>query len=167
MSGLIFLLALVLSLWSCIWIAKNLSKLVPNQYWRRRVTLGVFLTLLASPFVDEVIGKYQFESLCKDNGIESADVSKAKGRKVKAIYGDRKSTGGTIMPISVSEDKFIDANSGEVVIRSKDYYASGGWLMRYTPLSMGSADPMLFDGNGCGLIVKDRIFSDNQIVQIN
>ena len=71
------------------------------------------------------------------------------------------------MPIKVSDDVFRDAGSGDVVIQSKDYYAKGGWLMRYTPVSMGSPQPMLFDGNGCGLIAKDRIFSNNQILQIN
>jgi hypothetical protein len=71
------------------------------------------------------------------------------------------------MPIKVSDDFFRDADTNEVVIQSKDYYAKGGWFMRYTPVSMGSPQPMLFDGNGCGLIAKDRIFSSNQILQIN
>lgn len=35
MSGLIFIAALALCVWGCVWLAKNLGNLVPNQ--------GVFL----------------------------------------------------------------------------------------------------------------------------
>ncbi len=129
--------------------------------------VGITLLLLTAPFVDEVIGMYQFNALCKTNGIESADVSKARGKRVKATHDERRFIEGSIIPIKVSDDVFRDAGNGEVVIQSKDYYAKGGWLMRYTPISMGSATPMLFDGNGCGLIAKHRIFSNNQILQIN
>lgn len=167
MSGLIFLVALSLCLWGCVWLARSLGNLVPNPAWRNKIKVGIFLALLVSPFVDEVIGMYQFGALCKANGIESADISKARGKRVIAQHGERYYVNGPIMPIKVSDDIFRDADSGEVLIQSKDYFAEGGWLMRYTPLSMGSPQPMLFDGNSCGLMAKRKIFSSNQIAQIN
>ena len=166
-SGLIFLAALALCLWGSIWLARNLGNLVPNPAWRSGVKIGVFLVLLASPFVDEVIGKYQFEALCKANGIESADVSKARGKRVKLEYTERGLLEGTVMPISVDDVVGREAESGKALIQYKNYFAFGGWLMRYTPLSMGSQHPMLFAGNGCGLALKRRIFEANQISQIN
>ena len=128
----------------------------------------IFVVLLASPFVDELIGKYQFESLCKANGIESADVSKARGRRVKLYSGVSQPLGGTIMPGTIEERVYRDADIGEVLIRHMDYYAFGGWLMRYTPLSMGSHHPMLF-GGGCvvNYVTRDAIFSKNNISLIN
>ena len=167
MSGLIFLVALALSIWGCVWLARSLGNLVPNPAWRSKIKVGVFLALLASPFVDEVIGKYQFEALCKANGIESADVSKARGKRVKVKYGERQFVEGTIMPIKVSDVLFRDADSGEILIQHKNYYAMGGWLMRYTPVSMGSPESMLFDGNGCGFKRRDDVFTANQISEIN
>ena len=117
--------------------------------------------------MDEVIGKYQFEALCKANGIAGADVAKAWGKKVKVDYSERTYVEGTIMPILESDVIFRDADNGEVLIRYKNYYAMGGWLMRYTPLSMGSQHPMLFPRNGCGFAQRDQIFSANQISQTN
>lgn len=167
MIGLIFLAALALCLWGCVWLARKLGNLVPYPAWRAAVKAGIFIALLASPFVDEVIGKYQFEALCKANGIESADVSRARGKRVKVQYGERRLVGGTIMPIKVSDVLFWDADGGEVLIQHKNYYAMGGWLMRYTPVSMGSHHPMLFDGNGCGFKRRDQIFTASQISEVN
>ena len=83
MSGIILLAVLALCLWGCIWLANKLGNLPPTPKWRTAVKAGIFIVLLASPFVDEVIGMYQFESLCKANGIEGADVSKARGKRVR------------------------------------------------------------------------------------
>jgi hypothetical protein len=113
--------------------------------------------------VDEVIGKYQFENLCKINGIESTDVSKARGRKVTFEYGDRVPVQGTILPIKESDVSFRDVDTNEVLIRHKNYYASGGWLMRYAWLSMGSNHAMLFDGSTCDVLKEQKIFKANSI----
>ncbi|MHB1198398.1 MAG: hypothetical protein ACYCZ6_02340 [Polaromonas sp.] len=162
MIGLLFLATVAAWLWACAWLSQKLGNLVPNPSWRRAVKVGIFIALLVAPFVDEVIGKYQFESLCKANGIESADVSKARGKKVKVEYGERRLLEGTIMPIKESDVLFKDADSGEVLIQHKNYYALGGWLMRYTWLSMGSDHPMLF-GGFCDRRIEQEIFKTNSI----
>lgn len=168
MSGLIFLAALAFCIWGCVWLAKNLGNLVPNPALRTTTQVVIFIALLASPFVDELIGKNQFEALCKANGIEGADVSKAQGKRVKGEYiREGKFVVGTIMPIMVSDLLFKDIDSGERLILIKNYDAHGGWLMRYTPLSMGSHHPMLFGGNGCGFEKIHEIFKINQITLIN
>lgn len=168
MSGLIFLAALVLALWACVWLANRLGNLVTNPAWRSKIKVGVFLALLASPFVDEVIGMYQFEALCKASGIESADVSKAQGKRVKLEVGAPNSLNGMIMPGTVEDWFYKDAGNNEIVIHHKAYFAYGGWLMRYTPLSMGSHHPMLFSG-GCPIdyVDRDSIFSKNNITLVN
>jgi hypothetical protein len=168
MSGLIFLAALAFCIWGCVWLAKSLGNLVPNPALRTTTQVVIFIALLASPFVDELIGKNQFEALCKANGIESADVSKARGKRVKLEIGASQPLVSTIMPGRLEERVYRDADSGEVVIQHKDYYAFGGWLMRYTPLSMGSHHPMLFPG-GCPIDYSDRnaIFIKNSITLIN
>lgn len=167
MIGLFFLATVALWLAACLWLANRLGNLIPAQRWRLPAKLAILLALLSAPFVDEVIGNRQFQALCKANGIESADVSKARGRKVKVEYGERKLVDGTVLPIKEDEVLFRDAESGEVLIRHKNYYASGGWLMRHTWLSMGSDDPMLFDGNCIDFVARKAIFSENRITQQN
>lgn len=166
MSGIILLAVLALCLWGCIWLANKLGNLPPTPKWRTAVKAGIFIVLLASPFVDEVIGMYQFESLCKANGIEGADVSKARGKRVRGEYASAGLVGGTIMPINVDVISYRDADSGEVLMQYKNYYALGGWLMRYTPISMGSHHSM-FSGNGCDYNATQRIRKAAQITVIN
>lgn len=168
MIGLLFLLALFVCVVAGIWFVAFVVRMVPSPKWKSPVMVCLTLLLLAAPFVDEVIGKYQFEALCKANGIESADVSKARGKRVKVNYGDRHPVSGTIMPIMETNVLFLDADSDEVFIHHKNYYAMGGWLMRYTPLSMGSKHPMLFVG-GCPIdyVDRDAIFLKKKITLIN
>jgi hypothetical protein len=167
MGGLIFLTALGSGLWACMWVSAKLGNLVSSSAWRTTAKTGIFAVLLASPFIDEVIGKFQFESLCRANGIQSVDVSKARGKRVKAEYSERGLVGGTAMPIGVDVISVRNTDTSEVLFQYRNYYAFGGWLMRYTPLSMGSRHAMLFSGNGCGLVLKQAIFDANQITQIN
>ena len=167
MAGLISIAAIAIVIWATLWAAKTLGNTVSNPNLRTALKLLIFVVLISLPFVDEVIGKYQFEALCKANGIENANVSKARGKRVKLEYLERGFLDGTVMPIKVDDILFKTADTGEVLIQYKDYYAFGGWLMRYTPLSMGSQHPMLFSGNGCGLALKHKIFEANQISQIN
>ena len=70
------------------------------------------------------------------------------------------------MPINVDVISYRDADSGEVLMQYKNYYALGGWLMRYTPISMGSHHSM-FSGNGCDYNATQRIRKAAQITVIN
>ena len=163
MTGLLFFATVALWLFACVWISTKTGNLVANPKWQTRIKRFTLIALLSLPFIDEIIGKFQFEELCKVNGIENADVSKARGKKVKVEYGDRVPVQGTILPIKESNVSFRDADTGDIVIRHKNYYASGGWLMRYTWLSLGSNHTMLFDGSTCDVRKEQEIFKTNSI----
>lgn len=168
MAGLILLLALVVCAWAGASLVMFVGRKVPNPKWKMPAMVLASALLIAAPFVDEVIGKYQFEALCKANGIESADVSQAKGKTVRLEVNASQPLNGTILPGTVEEWFYRDVNRNEVVIHHKGYFTSGGWLMRYTPLSMGSNHPMLFLG-GCPVDYsnRDAIFSKNHITLVN
>lgn len=162
MIGLLFLATVAAWLWASFWLSMKVGRLIAKPALSSTATILILAASLCLPFADEVIGKYQFEALCKAKGIESADVSKARGKKVKVEYGERRLLGGTTMPIKESDVLFKDADSGEVLIHHKNYYALGGWLMRYTWLSMGSDHPMLF-GGFCDRRIEQEIFETNSI----
>lgn len=167
MIGLLFLASIALAIGACVWIARSLGNLAPSPRLRTPLGFVIFFVLLSLPFIDEVIGNYQFEALCKANGIESVDVSKARGKRVKLVSGEGKSIDGFIMPITEYPLIFKDDTNGETLFRYNTYHAHGGWLMRYTWLSMGSNHTMLFDG-GCYNPQKLKaILSENNINLIN
>jgi hypothetical protein len=136
--------------------------------WRPLVRIAIVVGVFPLMVVDEIIGKYQFEALCKGSGIENVDVSKARGKRVKLEVVESKLLKWTMVPIKERERLYKDADTGEVLIYHKRYVSSGGWLMRYTPLSMGWPRPILFYGScGDNYSASKNIFSINNITLIN
>lgn len=164
MIGLLFLATVAVWLWLCAWVAQKSGDSIKNRGWRVAAKLMIFLAAASLPLVDEAIGQMQFANLCRLNGIESVSISRARGKKVKVEYGARKLLKGTIVPIKESDVIFRSVDNGEPVIRHKNYYAQGGWVMRYTWIGMGSSEPMLFGGSGCDVRREQKIFQANDIV---
>lgn len=166
MSGLILLFALGLCFWLGGMLVRWVGQVVPNPKWKGPVKVALGLALIASPFVDEVIGMYQFNALCKANGIESADVSKARGKRVVRDQTRFEQLHGQIMPMQFNNEIYRDAESGVILIKFKNYYADGGWAMRYL-LNFNGSSPILFSGNTCGVDLMTKNFTANQITWIN
>lgn len=163
MTGILFLGIILIWIVMNIRISISVGNLVKNTNIQVFIKVVAFIFLITLPFIDEIFGKYQFEALCKKNGIESADVSKARGKNLKVEYGGRLLVHGTILPIEESDVWFRDADTGDVLIKHKNYYAEGGWLMRNTWLSLGSNHPMLFSGSTCDLRIEQEVFKTNLI----
>lgn len=168
MAGLILLVALIAFLALIIWLSGLLTLWLPlSSNWKALLRVVIVVGVFPLMLIDEIIGKHQFEALCQSNGIESMDVSKIKGKSIRRESGVRYYLSGQIIPIKSSNEVLRDAQSSEILLKYNDYFAAGGWVMRHTPLGLGSSSPMLFDGNGCGFWKKDQIFLKNQITQVN
>lgn len=49
-----------------IFIARWIGKKIPKTHFRIAITLPIALLLFAAPLADEIIGKFQFDKLCKE-----------------------------------------------------------------------------------------------------
>jgi hypothetical protein len=129
----------ILSRWATCWLPISDSG---------KALLRIAIVAMAFPLAiaDEVIGKYQFESLCKRHGIDAADFSKARGRRVRVEHENRRPVPGTLLPMIQVKTVYLDAESGEVLAEYLNFGSWGGWLMRYLPLRMGTEKPMFFIG---------------------
>lgn len=163
MTGLLLLAVVGLWIWACVAITKAAMRKVSSERWRWTMAPVLFTALFALPVVDEIVGRFQFERLCRINGIESADLSKAEGKKVNVEYGERALVEGTVLPVERSAVLYRHVDTGVPLFQHWNYYSKGGWLMRYTPIGMGSSHPMLFSGNGCGFALRDRVLATKQI----
>lgn len=169
MAGLILLAALAALIGLLVWLSGLITRRLPlssnSKTWLRvAIVVGAFPLML----IDEIVGKYQFQALCKANGIESADVSKARGKNVRLEISENTKLQGLMTPGIVDDRFYRDIDTNEILIHHKSYYSYGGLIMRLTPLSMGSSHPMLFPG-GCGAesTIIDSIFRANNILIIN
>lgn len=169
MTGLIFLAAFAALIVLLIWLGGLLTRWLPiSSNWKASLRVLIVVGVFPLMVVDEIIGKQQFEVLCEANGIESADVSKARGKRVILEVGEKRMIHAGIIPGAVEEWHYRDADDGAILIAHRNYHAFGGWLMRHTPLSMGWPRPMLFPVS-CSIdyVARDAIFSNNNITLIN
>jgi len=168
MSGLIALAVLIPFVVFLIWVSGLLTRRMQPGNWKTLLRVVIVIGVFPLMVVDEIIGKYQFEALCKANGIETIDQSLIKGKRVQ-IHTDYflwKSLPGKIIPMRVTTARIKDADTGQELASFKSYSTCGGWLMRLTPLSAGNCSPMLFYGGGCHWFYLD-VLSRNNAVWVN
>lgn len=167
MAGLILVSVLGLLAVVVFKLAQGLTKSIKHPVLQ---ILSMVVILVAFPLLmvaDELIGKYQFEALCKANGIESAYVSRARGQSVRLESGKEILLDGFIMPIREYPRLFKDPTTGVTLFEYKGYRAEGGWLMRYTPINMGYSQAMLFDGSCEQVAALKSLLATNSITLLN
>lgn len=168
MAGLIFLMILLLYVFVLMALGTAfLSRLPISSSWQKILLLVLVAFAFPLPLADEVIGKRQFEALCKINGIQGADLSRAQGKRVRMRFSDYEPlVAGVILPTKQSDITYRDAETGATLVHYKDYRSAGGWLMR-AGLGMGSGRPLLFEANGCDRRRERELLQQNAIVVVN
>ncbi len=153
MSGIILLMILVI--W--FYIVRGITKLIMLKTSKGRlrsfISMMVFSLLFIAPVADEIIGGFQFRALCMENSYLIYDVEKIKGKTVVWSGTPRTIINNTIIPIEVTQTRWRDQVTGEVLIAYKQYFATGGWLSRSISFD-NVTRPYVFNGV-CG--VKDEL----------
>ncbi len=147
MTGLLLLgiavIWLVVALVISIVVFRILPK--PKRLWRIPFALILFFVLIPLPLIDEIVGKRQFERLCKDNSTIQVDRAKAAGRTVYLAQTSDVDIKGTWVRIVLQPRRFVDATTGEIVVSFNDLIAVGGRFIQMLGISEGSV-PLTFKG---------------------
>lgn len=152
MVGLGFLFALILLIWIFFWLGEVLIGLIPLVGWFGRVAKCLIVCLLFLLLVvDELVGYYQYQDLCRTQSLHDLDLSVLAGKKIsiKLDYRNSHAIPDGWIPLRSVDAQIVNAISGEVELQFKDYLADGGLLARLTPIKLGGSGPVLFDGAGC------------------
>jgi hypothetical protein len=146
MSALV-LIALV-GAWTflAVWLTQKVVRLLPSRRWRGPVTGVLIAIALALPVTDELVGGYQFRSLCERYASSiQIDRATAMGRTVYFVAQPPVDVSGTWIRVVMRPIRFVDARTGEAVVSYNELGAVGGWLSRTLPLWQGQA-PLTFTG---------------------
>lgn len=103
--------------------------------------------LMVAPLVDELIGKRQFEQLCKENSTIQVDRAKAVGKTVYLAKTADVEIKDKWVRIVLKPVRFVDVTTGEPVVSYSELMADGGWLVRTLIISEGRV-PLTF-GSTC------------------
>jgi hypothetical protein len=149
MSGIILLAAVL----GCLWLAITLTRWAMDLVKRRgaKVALGLtlFPLLMVAPIADELIGKQQFEALCRQYAVEKIDTEHAMNRRV--LFESPRSeqyAKGTAVPIRITPYVYRDEETKKVLVSYHALHATGGWFIRFLTISETDS-PLLFQ-RGCG-----------------
>jgi hypothetical protein len=145
MTGLFFLAIVGIWFFITIKIIRFITGKLPEIWWRPVVGMGLFVLILPLPLVDEIVGGRQFEQLCKENSTIHVDRVKAVGKTVYYIPQPAVEVNGTWVRVVLKPQLFVDATTGEVIVRYNELIASGGRLIRMIGISEGGM-PLIFRG---------------------
>jgi MFS family permease len=118
--------------------------LISKKWWRVLFGIAVFVILLPLPLVDELVGKGQFEELCKEHSTIHVDREKAAGKTVYLTDLPRIEIKGPWVRVLMRQWRFVDVETGKIVISYETLQAESGRFIRALGLSEGSV-PLTFN----------------------
>ncbi len=177
MIGLLFLL--VVSVWVVIAFSIAMfaaRRTAQNVVWHLPLAVVFSVVLIPLPVADELVGKLQFDNLCKQSEEEQRVSQEARGRTVElrqvphpAAPGHmtipRREISGTLIPIREDSWDYLDSQSGKVLLSFKTYTAAGGWLVRVLHISETN-HPLTFRSH-CEPKSKSTIFQDLNVKKVD
>jgi hypothetical protein len=137
MAGLLVLALAGAWLWLAVVVGKRASSLTGSTVLAPIVFVIVTGGIAILPFVDQLVGQWQFERLCQSEG--KVWVSPSATRVIAArdvsSFSERE---GFVFPVSEQWVKYADVATGEVFYSVKAFHTPGGFVMR-AGLNMGSS----------------------------
>ena len=116
MTGIYLLF--VVAVWCVIvkFLTRLIMKKIPMKWQSKPLYAVFFMVLLPLPLIDEIVGKQQFEFLCKENSTIQVNKTTSIGRTVYLMPNRDIELQGTWVSISLHPWIFVDATTGETVL---------------------------------------------------
>jgi len=145
MTGLYLIFAFLIWLLLLCGLVVVATIALPKRWWRALIRLGLIAALSPLPLVDEMVGKKQFEQLCKDNSTIQVDRATAAGKTVYLAKMPDVEIKGTWVRVVLKPWRYVDAKTGEPVVSYNTLIAEGGRFIQTLGISEGGM-PLTFRG---------------------
>lgn len=129
-------------------LARALTRRIKDAISRLVVSAIIIGLLLPLPVVDELLGKSQFEQLCRENSAINVDREKAVGKTVYLASATSVGIKGTWLPIVMQQWRFVDFDTRELVVSYNTLKVGGGRLAHALPVGEGYT-PFTFPTHTC------------------
>jgi len=162
-GGLIVLFIIGLWVFLVTKLTKFLSKWIPVCKFSPALKVLLFILLLVMPFMDEIIGGFQFRALCKAEAVAIYDEAKVRGKMVHNQSAEEYHFTNTILPTYKIVSRFADHTTNEEILSYVTLRSDGGWLSRWIDFN-GNHGPQTFDGSCSG---GNYLFENLNIKSVN
>jgi len=150
MTGIFLLIVVGLWIWACVAITHLVLRRIDARWWRWPLALVVFGLLLVVPVIDEIIGGFQFRSLCEKGAVLTIDAEKTSGKTVRVVIEpSNEVVAGQALRTLRSHYSYQAVGNGEEVASYDTYAVNGGWFIRALGISESSS-PLLIGAPYCG-----------------
>lgn len=145
MSGLIALF--VLGVWGLIvyFASFYVVKKITVKSIKISAQIAVAVLLFIIPVADDIMGGFQFRSVCSKESVLVVDEEKVKGKTVVSMGAKDSKLVNYILPITKLNFSYKDFHTNEILISWNDFRAEGGWLSHAIGFSEGHP-PYTFNG---------------------
>jgi hypothetical protein len=138
MGGLILLTAFAAWIAVCISIATRLVRQLPAERFKSSVAILVFAVLFLLPISDEVVGRYQLSSLCRQGAVLKINAESIRGKSIRlSISPSNQLLPSTAIPILHSHYSYREATTGAELAQYDVYTARGGAVARWMQFPEG------------------------------
>ena len=138
------MIALIVLLFAAVWlfvagaVVRVMARFILSGNSATALALVLYPIVLVLPFIDEVIGRRQFQELCEREAkvwiaADAKDVVAA--RRGEDGFPDRN---GFWIPIQEQPINYVNSSTGKSFYTAKAFHTPGGWIMR-AGLNLGSS----------------------------
>jgi hypothetical protein len=137
MIGILFLFAIGLWVALSLYLARKIPKWLRITRYPSVVSVISFLLLLIVPFVDEIVGMRQFETLCAERTAITVSPDAEKVKRGKSVMSAETILPGFFIKIKSYKVSYIDIDTGKVFL-TYDYFSTSGGRVAGLALMGGS-----------------------------
>ena len=130
MIGLLFLGAAILWLLAVYHVAKSAPRWLHVKRHVRLTRAVVAIALLVGPFLDQIVGMRQFDTLCKERAVVTVTPEARQVKRAKELPLRRFELSGYWVPIVVWQATYLDADSGKEFAHFEVLHTKGGRVAR-------------------------------------
>lgn len=137
------MIGLIVLAFAAVWIAISAKGAATASYafrssrWSWLIGLTTFVFLAVLPFLDEIVGRWQFHRLCESEALVWVH-PEANKVEVALRRPALKERDGLAFPVREQVSEYVDAATGNPFFRVTAFHTGGGFVMR-SGLNMGNS----------------------------
>lgn len=165
-SGFLLIGVLLLWFWAVVAIARMLTSKLEPAWVKSLVTLLAIAVIIPLPVADDIIGGFQYRSLCSKEGLREDQFRIAAGKQLLEEDGSKSRTSGTLLTVTEQTVTYRSYPDNRELIRYKYFDSKGGWLSHLIGFPEGNP-PYTFNGSWCGGPPLQELLNRYQIKILN
>jgi hypothetical protein len=139
MIGISFFLGIVLWATVAFLVSKRIPRWLGITKNQTIISVLLFPLVFVAPIADELIGRWQFYSLCDREAVVTLSPDWVKVKQARRVSLPRSDVTGAFVPIYSQGSEYIDVETGKIFMTHPHFYTYGGFIFGRLGLGLGGS----------------------------